>query len=236
MFPKESQLAAHAKASQDIIPIEEIRDGIVVLLDGSIRMVLMASSLNFALKSPSEQDATIMQYQNFLNSLDFSIQFFIQSRKLNIEPYLDTLRVRRKAETNELLRIQISEYITFVKEFVESNNIVSKTFYIVVPFIPGVGQAMQKKSVTSFFNTMIGKKHEESSSIDAEKFAEYKLQLQERVDTVVSGLIRTGVRVVPLNTAELIELYYGLYNPEETEKGKAPAVQGLTQSGEKKEM
>src|SRR3989344_4186971 len=125
-------IAAAAKptiqASQDIVPIEEIRDGVVVLSDGSLRAVLMASSVNFALKSPDEQDAIILQYQNFLNSLDFPIQFFIQSRKINIDPYLDTLRERKKAETNELLRIQITEYISFVKDFVESGSIVSKSF------------------------------------------------------------------------------------------------------------
>ncbi len=229
MFPKESQLASHAKASQDIIPIEEIRDGVVILKDGSLRAVLMASSLNFALKSPNEQDAIILQYQNFLNSLDFSVQFFIQSRKLNIDSYLDSLRERHKIETNELLRIQISEYVTFVRDFVESNKIVSKAFYIVVPFTPGVGEALQRKSISHFFNVMLGKKSKTESTFDAEKFAEYKIQLQQRMDTVIAGLVRTGVRVVALDTSELIELYYGLYNPEQSEKGKAPVVQSLTQ-------
>jgi len=220
----QSQLARHAKASQDIIPIEEVRDGVVVMRDGSLRAVLMASSLNFALKSPDEQDAIISQYQNFLNSLDFSIQIMIQSRKLNIEPYLETLRERKKAETQELLRIQITEYITFVKEFVETSNIVSKAFYLVIPFNPTAAALKNKKGMLDSLKSLFQRRQEGQPLIDEENFAEYRTQLWQRVDTVTGGLVRSGVRAVPLNTEELIELYYGLYNPEGTEKGKAPQI------------
>lgn len=211
--------------SQDLVPIEEIRDGVVVLSDGSLRAVLMASSVNFALKSPDEQDAIILQYQNFLNSLDFPIQFFIQSRKLNIEPYLNSLRERRKVETNELLRIQIAEYMTFVKEFVENGNIVSKTFYIVVPFMPTSLLGDKDKGIKSAFSAFFGKKRAEGEVMSDEQFQEYRTQLWQRVETVVGGLVRTGVRTAPLNTEELIELYYGLYRPEEADKSKAPKLE-----------
>ncbi|KKU53226.1 MAG: hypothetical protein A3G60_00295 [Candidatus Ryanbacteria bacterium RIFCSPLOWO2_12_FULL_47_9c] len=221
-----TQSSANVRASQELVPIEEIRDGVVILKDGSLRAVLMASSLNFALKSPDEQDAIIMQYQNFLNSLDFSIQFFIQSRKLNIDPYLDTLRERKKAETNELLRIQITEYISFVKDFVESGSIVSKSFYIVVPFIPSNLASIQK-GIGGVLGSLFGKRGGQNEAfMDDEKFSEYRTQLWQRLDTVIGGLIRTGVRAVPLTTEELIELYYGLYRPEESEKGKAPKIEG----------
>src|SRR3990167_3833823 len=109
---------AKAQSAQEFLPIEEIRDGIVLLKDGTMKIVLMASSLNFALKSAEEQEAIIFQYQNFLNSLDFSVQFFIQSRRLNINPHLDTLREVASAQPNELLKIQTNEYIQFVKNFV----------------------------------------------------------------------------------------------------------------------
>lgn len=211
--------------SQDLVPIEEIRDGVVVLSDGSLRAVLMASSVNFALKSPDEQDAIILQYQNFLNSLDFPIQFFIQSRKLNIDPYLNSLRERRKVETNELLRIQIAEYITFVKEFVETGNIVSKTFYIVVPFMPISLLGDKQSGVRGALSALFGKKRSEGEVMNDEQFQEHRTQLWQRVETIVGGLVRTGVRAVPLNTEELIELYYGLYRPEEADKSKAPKLE-----------
>src|SRR3989344_5422661 len=115
-----------SQPSQDILQIEEIRDGVLVLKDRSMRAVLMASSLNFALKSADEQTAIILQFQNFLNSLDFSLQFFMQSRKLNIEPYIDTLHDTEKKQTNDLLKIQIAEYIEFIRTFVRASSIVTK--------------------------------------------------------------------------------------------------------------
>ena len=215
-------MAKASKPAQDFVAIKEIRDGIVILKDGSLKAVLMASSVNFALKSSEEQDAIVFQYQNFLNSLDFSCQFFVQSRRLNIEPYLETLRERLKREYNELLRIQITEYIEFVKSFVESSNIVTKSFYIVVPFTPVV--VYEKGGLSSMFTSILNPEKARAEMLSDEKFEEYKTQLFQRVDTVAQGLTRSGVRVAPLNTEELIELYYSLFNPGELEKGKAPEV------------
>ncbi len=211
-----------AKSAQEFVPIQEIRDGIVVMKDGSLRAVVMSSSLNFALKSGEEQDAIIFQYQNFLNSLDFSIQFFIQSRRLNINPYLETLKESAKNQSNELLKIQTREYIEFVKNVVESSNIVSKTFYVAVPFQPPPFQSA-RGALDSLLGSLLRKK-DNFQRLSDEKFEEYKTQLWQRVETVAQGLIRAGVRVAPLNTEELIELYYGLFNPGELEKGRAPEV------------
>ncbi len=211
-----------AQSAQEFVPIQEIRDGIIVMKDGSLRVVLMASSLNFALKSGQEQDAIIFQYQNFLNSVDFSIQFFIQSRRLNVNPYLETLKEAERNQANELLKIQTREYIEFVKNVVESSNIVSKTFYAVVPFQPPPF-ASARGALDSLLGSLLRKK-DKFQRLSDEKFEEYKTQLWQRVETVAQGLVRTGVRVVPLNTEELIELYYGLFNPGELEKGRAPEV------------
>lgn len=210
-----------ASPSQEILQIEEIRDGVLILKDGSIRAVLMSSSLNFALKSADEQTAIILQYQNFLNSLDFSVQFFIQSRRLNIEPYLDTLKESERKQTNELLKIQITEYIDFVRTFVRSANIVTKTFFIVIPFTPPLFTT-PKEGAKSIFGIFGGAAREKTKAITSEKFEEYKLQLWQRVDSVIQGIVRTGIKTVPLNTEELVELFYGLYNPGELERGKPP--------------
>ncbi|MEK7502845.1 MAG: hypothetical protein AAB556_00175 [Patescibacteria group bacterium] len=213
--------------SQQIVNIDEIRDGVLILKDGSFRVVLMASSLNFALKSADEQMAVVMQYQNFLNSLDFSVQFFVQSRKINIEPYIDTLENAQKKQVNELLKIQVSEYIEFVRTFVRASNIVTKNFYIAVPFSPPFIETGEtgKGIFKSLLETLWGKKEGGGkSSVSPQKFEEYKNQLWQRMETVIQGLVRAGVRAVPLNTEELIELFYGLYNPGELEKGKPPAI------------
>ncbi len=217
---------ANALPSQDILKIEEIRDGVMVLKDGSLRAVMMASSLNFSLKSADEQTAVIMQYQNFLNSLDFTVQFFLESRKLNIEPYLDTLKEAEAKQTNELLKIQITEYIEFIRTFVRAANIVSKNFYIVVPFTPALFTTPQEgvKSLLGIFGKNSQSASRRTKTLPQDKFDEYKNQLWQRVDSVIQGLVRTGVRAVPLNTEELIELFYSLYNPGELEKGKPPAL------------
>ena len=214
--------AVSAKSAQEFVPIQEIREGVAILKDGALRMILMASSLNFALKSADEQEAIILQYQNFLNSLDFTVQFFIQSRKLNINPYLDTLREAEKNQVNELLKIETREYIEFIKNFVEASNIVTKAFYAVVPYQPPVFTSAKEAAGTIM--GIFKKKDESPVGLSDEKFEEYKTQLFQRVDTVAQGLTRSGVRVAPLNTEELIELYYSLFNPGELEKGKAPEV------------
>lgn len=209
-----------SKPSQEIIPIKEIRDGIFILKDGSLRMVLMTSALNFALKSSNEQTAIIMQYQNFLNSLDFPIQVFIQSRDLYIEPYLETLREREKEQANELLKIQMREYVEFVKEFVKATNIVSKNFYVVVPYTPSIIET-KKNPIFNLFGNFFGKKSNKKEVSD-QIFEEHKIQLQQRTDSVAQGLSRIGVRAAPLNTEELIELFYKIYNPSETENVNIP--------------
>lgn len=227
-LPKQQQSAKSksAQAAQDFLAIESIRDGVVILRNGGLRRILMSSSLNFALKSSDEQDAIIFQYQNFINAVDFSLQLVIQSRKLNITPYLNILHEREKQEVNDLLKVQISEYREFIRSFVELSNVVSKAFYIVVPFNP---TAMTKKS--GFFGSVSGQKR----TVE-EDFIEYKTQLDQRVDAVSLGLLRFGIRTAPLNTEELIELFYGLYNPGELEKEKPiseETVSALRGAGER---
>ena len=215
---QESVKAKGAHSAQEFLIIDAIRDGVLMLKGGwGLRAVLMVSSFNFALKSAEEQDAVIFQYENFLNSLDFSIQFAAQSRKLNILPYLETLKEREKEEANELLKIQIGEYMEFIRSFVELTNIVTKTFYVVIPFTPTIAE---KTGVTSFLPSFIGTKKGAGQLTGDEQFAEYKNQLLQRVDAVSTGLRRFGLRTALLNTEELIELFYGLYNPAEAERQK----------------
>lgn len=205
---------ATSKATQEFVPIEEIRDGIVILKDGGLRAILMASSINFALKSQDEQAAVLFQFQNFLNSLDFSAQFFIQSRNLDIRPYIQTLEERREAQVDDLMRIQISEYIEFIKNFTESANIMSKSFFIVVPYNPSL-----LKLDRGMFSKLAGRKNSrEEARRKSQSFEENRTQLQQRIASVEQGLMRTGVRTVQLGTEEVVELFYKLFNPGELDK------------------
>ena len=214
-------MAVNSKAAQDFVPIKEIRDGVVILKDGTIRMLLMASSVNLALKSGDEQQAVLMQFQSFLNSLEFSTQIFIQSRRLDIRPYLMLLDERLKGEVNDLLKIQIREYMGFVKTIAQSTNIMSKLFIIVVPYSPPKSVTASDTSSSGVFGGLFGKKSGASaapSQSAVEAFEEARTQLEQRAGIISQGLSRTGVRIVPLGTEELTELYYRLFNPGEAEK------------------
>lgn len=199
---------ANSKAAQEFVPIKEIRDGVVILKDGSMRSLIMVSSLNFALKSPDEQQAIIMQFQNFLNSLDFSIQISLQSRELDIRPYISLLEGRFKDELGDLMKIQIKEYIQFIKSFVEQSEIMTKTFFVVVPFSPTV--------ISGGLN--IGNKNSKESKAKTDNFEENRLQLEQRMGVVQQGLTRCGLRSARLGTEEIVELYYKIFNPGELGK------------------
>jgi hypothetical protein len=214
-------MAVKSKAAQDFVPIKEIRDGVVILKDGTIRMLLMASSVNLALKSSDEQKGVLMQFQSFLNSLEFSTQIFIQSRRLDIRPYLILLEGRLKEEVNDLLKIQIREYMGFVKTIAQSTNIMSKLFVIVVPYAPPKSVTASAQSSGGVLAGLFGKKKDVStapSQSAIEAFEEARTQLEQRAGIISQGLSRTGVRVVPLGTEELTELYHRLFNPGEAEK------------------
>lgn len=201
------------KAAQDFIPVKEVRGGVIVLKDGSLVGVMLASSLNFALKSADEQSAIIVQFQNFLNSLDFSIQFFVQSRRLDIRPYIALLEERLTAQTDDLMRIQVREYIEFVRSFTERANIMSKHFFVVVPYSPPIVD-VQKTVTDRLFS---GSDNLAARDKDI-GFEEQRTQLEQRMAVVEQGLIRTGVRTIPLGTEEVIELLYKEFNPGELEK------------------
>ncbi len=208
-------MAAPSKTTQDFIPIQEIRDGVIILKNGGMRAVILASSLNFALKSQDEQSSILMQFQNFVNSLDFSIQIFVQSKKLDIRPYIALLEDRYKEQATELMKIQVREYIDFIRTFVESTNIMSKSFFVVIPYDP----PMISASKNPLSAMMPGKKSEKSVSESADaQFQEYRSQLEQRVAVVEQGLVRCGVRAAELGTEEVVELFYKLFNPGETEK------------------
>lgn len=208
-----ANLAQNTKTTQDFLPIQEIRDGVVVLKNGGLRLVLICSSLNFSLKSPDEQQALIFQYQNFLNSLDFHVQIFIQSRKLNIQPYLMTLEKRLTEQNNDLIKIQTKEYIDFIKKFTETVNVMAKSFFVVIPYDPLIIDVARGGLLSRFS----GKSKQSAEQAKKASFEESKTQLEQRASVVEQGLARVGIRTAPLGTEELVELYFKIFNPGENE-------------------
>ncbi len=211
---------AKGTATQEFVPIERIRDGVVILKTGELRAILITNSLNLALKSEDEQQAILMQFQAFLNSLDFDIQFFIESRRLNIKPYIDLLQARSKEVKEDLLKIQIHEYIGFITKFTDESNIMTKHFFITIPYFQsGATSGTNNSSLLSSFNTTDSTSKESQSTFESSR-----IQLEQRVSTVVQGLSRFGLRAQKLGTEEVVELFYKLFNPSEQNRA-APKVE-----------
>lgn len=196
-------------ASQKFVPVADIHDDTVILKDGQLCMVLLASSINFALKSAEEQQAILSQFQSFFNSIDFSVQIYVQSRRLDIRPYLELLREREPLQDNDLMRIQLREYMEFITKFTTNVEIMAKNFFVVIPYAP-IG--IEVKGITKFL------KKKSTPESRADKFFEDRTQLEQRVSVVEEGLARVGIRTVPLGTDELTELYYHIFNPADLTK------------------
>lgn len=208
-----------ASSTQRYLDIHEIRDDVVVMKDGTLRAVLLVSSINFDLKSEDEQIAIIQSYTQFLNALDFPLQIVIQSRKFDIDEYLERLKTIEKKQTNDLLRLQTAEYRQYISELVELADLMSKRFYVVVPYSP------QQKKRRGFLRKM---KDLVSPTgvlrLKQEQFQAYKSELFKRVDFVIEGLGSVGgLKTVVLDTQGLIELYYATYNPQTS--GQQPLAQ-----------
>lgn len=210
-------------ATQQFVDINEIKDGTIILKSGGLRRVLMVSGINFDLKSEEEQNIIIYSFQNFLNTLDFSVQLVVHSRKMNTDAYIENLKKREEAETNELMKNQIGEYAEFVKSFVEQNAVMAKTFFAVVPYDPissSAGGGLLEG--LKFWET----KPAGNSAKKDEGWQQKTMQLNQRTEQVIHGLSQVGLRVIALNNEELIELFYNLYNPSAIEKKDLKIAKG----------
>ncbi len=208
-------MALDARAAQEFVPIKEVRDGIIILKDGGLRAILIASSINLSLKSSDEQIAIINQFQNFLNGLDFPTQIVMQSRRLDIRPYLLMLENRIKEQTEQLIKIQTREYINFIRSFTDEVNIMTKTFFVVVPYTPAI-----LKSGGIIENIIGGRSSSENKKQgDTADFEEKRSQLDQRVSVIMGGLGSLGIRSSQLKTEEVVELFYKTFNPGDISQG-----------------
>lgn len=205
-------------SAQAYLDIEEVKEGVAILKDGSMRAVIMVSSINFDLKSEDERNAIIGSFQGFLNSLNFALQIEIVSKKIDLDEYLITLEDLLKKQDNQLLKIQTSEYIAYIQELLEQVNIMDKSFFVVIPYYPNV---LETKGLMS---KILPKK----SKVDTSKtFESDKIALMDRVDVVVSGLKSVGLNSASLDTQNLIQLFYQLYNPDTSRSQKMQDTKDL---------
>jgi type IV secretory pathway VirB4 component len=213
------------KSTQNTLMISEIKDGVVVMRDGSLRAVIMGSAINFDLMSPQEQNAVEYAYQGFLNSLHFPVQIAIKSQKIDLSPYIEKLQGLRNEQSNQLLGMLMEDYIANIRALVDEVNIMDKQFYIVVPYFPPVEV---KRTVSLIAGLQAAFSPTPVITVTEEDFRKYKQELSQRVALVSSGLNQMGIRSITLGTQELIDLYYTWYNPDVANSEKLIDVAQLT--------
>ncbi len=205
---------ASPNSTQNTLLISEIRDGMVIMKDGSFRAVVACKSINFDLMSSREREGVEYSYQNFLNSLYFDIQIFIRSQRVDIGPYIDRLVEIRRSQDNMLLNVLMDDYINFIDALSQEANIMDKSFFIVVPYFPPGNIANVTDQTKGFFAKLVSKPQNGPTKIDQASYEKAREEIKNRTDLVTSGLFQMGVQSVQLNTKELGELYYNVYNPD----------------------
>ena len=219
---------SQANTTQKSLLISEIRDGIVIMQDGSVRSVVLCQSINFDLMSQQEREGVEFSYQQFLNSLYFNVQIYIRSQHIDLGEYLDKLEKTRENQDNILLGLLMEDYIAYVRYLIESANIMDKQFYVVVPYYPNILQSSEGiTSGAKKFSELLKPKQEDVVTVNEVDFRNYKQELRQRVQVVVNGLTQMGIQAIPLNTQELIELYYKVYNPATSKQQQLADVQQL---------
>ncbi len=217
-------------SSQNILDFAEIRDGVVIMNDGSFRSVIMVKSINFDLMSQTEQEAIEYSYQGFLNSLYFPIQIYIHSQKIDLKPYIDKLDKIRMEQDNMLLSLLMANYLDFIEAVSAKANIMDKLFYIVIPFYPTPGSQSGAYGSKSFLFGLIKlfSKKNPHIVINESVLETAKTELRNRVQSVLAGLSECGLQGLPLDTQELIELYYDSYNPDTSTRQQLINIDDLT--------
>ena len=217
-------------STQNTLQIAEIRDGIVIMNDGSFRSVVMVKSINFDLMSPQEQEAVEYSYQGFLNSLYFPVQIFIRSNRVDLQPYIEKLDKIRTEHDNMLLALLMEDYITYIDQLSEQTNIMDKRFYVVVPYFPTVDVQKALTQSKNFFSGLasIFNSKEQHVTIHEADLEKAKTELRNRVQAVLAGLMQSGIQGLPLDTQELIELYYDTYNPDTATRQQLKNFNNLT--------
>lgn len=222
--------ATNPNSTQNTLQMAEVRDGIVIMNDGSYRAVIMVKSINFDLMSPQEQESVEYAYQGFLNSLYFPVQIFIRSQRVDLQPYIEKLDKIRTEHDNMLLALLMDDYIGYIDQLAQQTNIMDKKFYIVVPYFPSANETEKLAQSKNFITGLadLFKNTEDHVVVNETDLEKAKAELRNRVQAVLGGLQQAGIQGLPLDTQELIELYYDTYNPDTATRQQLKNFNDLT--------
>jgi len=209
-------------STQEYLDISEIKDNSLIMRDGTLRSVLLVSSINFALKSEDEQNAIISAYVSFINNFDFPLQISIQSRELNIDNYIEKLKEKEREQTNELLKMQTAEYVQYISELISMGKIMNKRFFVTIPYNP-----LSDKHKSFLSSLMEAFRPATLLKMKEERFLRYRKELDRRVENITSGLASIGLNAVELDSQSLIELFYSTYNPTTAKNQKLADIKEL---------
>lgn len=228
--PKAAPIKSNPNSTQNSLQIAEIRDGIVIMNDGSFRSVIMVKSINFDLMSEGEREAVEYSYQGFLNSLYFPIQIFVRSQKVDLRPYIDKLDKIRTEHENMLLALLMEDYIGFMTNIAQQTNIMDKHFYVIIPYFQVTDTKKTIEAGKNIFTNLLGafNNKEQHVTINEADLEKGKAELRNRVQAVLGGLMQCGIQGLPLDTQELIELYYDTYNPDTATRQQLKNFNDLT--------
>lgn len=201
-------------ATQSTILISELRDSMVIMKDGSFRAVVACQSINFDLMSSQERESIEYSYQNFINSLNFTVQILIRSQRVDITPYINKLTNIRRNNDNMLLGILMDDYINFITLLSREANIMDKSFFVIIPYYPNSEQERMLTETKNLLATIQKSKSTAAVRIDRPTYDKAAEEINNRIDTVTSGLYAIGIRSVRLNTKQLAQLYYDFNNPD----------------------
>lgn len=204
----------NANSTQSSLLIAELRDSMAIMNDGSFRGIIACKSINFDLMSEREREGVEFSYQSFLNSLYFPLQIFIRSQRVDIGPYIDRLVKLRRSQDNMLLGVLMDDYLDFIAALADESNIMDKGFFIVVPYYPAGDIGSAVNSSRNLLASLFATQQKSTVKVDTQTYQKATDEITNRIEVVTSGLFQIGIESTRLDTKEIGELFYNVYNPD----------------------
>lgn len=114
---------------------KDIKDGVIVMHNGSYRMCLEVFPANFGMMDEEEKERAIVGFEQVLREIEikYPLRILVQTRKTNASDYVNQLEHTysiRSIGTYDLFR----KYADFIREVNKDYEIITKKFYLILEF------------------------------------------------------------------------------------------------------